>query len=35
MAERQSMTSPEVVARTLIAEHSDFLREAWRWSPPS
>jgi putative transposase len=28
MAERQSMTTPEVVARTLIAEHSDFLREA-------
>jgi len=28
MAERQSMTTPEVVAKTLIAEHSDFLREA-------
>ena len=28
MAERQSMTSAEVVAKTLIEEHSDFLREA-------
>jgi putative transposase len=28
MAERQSMTTPEVVAKTLIEEHSDFLREA-------
>ena len=28
MAERQSMTTPEVVAKTLITEHSDFLREA-------
>lgn len=28
MAERQSMTTPEVVAKTLIAEHGDFLREA-------
>jgi len=28
MAESQSMTTPEVVARTLIAEHGDFLREA-------
>ena len=28
MAESQSMTTPEVVARTLITEHSDFLREA-------
>lgn len=28
MAEKQSMTTPEVVAKTLIAEHSDFLREA-------
>jgi hypothetical protein len=28
MAESQSMTTPEVVARTLIAEHPDFLREA-------
>ncbi len=28
MAESQSMTTPEVVAKTLIAEHSDFLREA-------
>ena len=28
MAERQSMTTPEVVANTLITEHSDFLREA-------
>ena len=28
MAESQSMTSAEVVAKTLIAEHSDFLREA-------
>ncbi len=28
MAESQSMTTPEVVAKTLITEHSDFLREA-------
>jgi len=28
MAERQSMTTPEVVAKTLIAEHGEFLREA-------
>ena len=28
MAERQSMTTPEVVAKTLIDEHADFLREA-------
>jgi|GEM_PF-2858231 len=28
MAERQSMTTPEVVAKTLIDEHVDFLREA-------
>ena len=28
MAERQSMTTPEVVAKTLIDEHGDFLREA-------
>jgi len=28
MAESQSMTTPEVVAKTLIAEHADFLREA-------
>ncbi len=28
MAEKQSMTTAEVVAKTLIAEHSDFLREA-------
>ena len=28
MAERQSMTTAEVVAKTLIDEHSDFLREA-------
>jgi len=28
MAESQSMTTPEVVAKTLIEEHSDFLREA-------
>lgn len=28
MAERQSMTTPEVVAKTLITEHADFLREA-------
>ena len=28
MAESQSMTSAEVVAKTLIAEHGDFLREA-------
>jgi len=31
MAERQSMTSAGVVAKALIEEHSDFLRErAWR-----
>jgi putative transposase len=28
MAENKSMTTPEVVAKTLIAEHGDFLREA-------
>jgi transposase-like protein len=28
MAESRSMTTPEVVAKTLIAEHGDFLREA-------
>ena len=28
MAERQSMTTAEVVAKTLIDEHADFLREA-------
>ena len=28
MAESQSMTSAEVVAKTLIDEHSDFLRES-------
>lgn len=28
MAESQSMTTPEVVAKTLITEHGDFLREA-------
>jgi hypothetical protein len=28
MVERQSMTTPEVVAKTLIDEHADFLREA-------
>jgi transposase-like protein len=28
MAESQSMTTPEVVAKTLITEHSDFLRDA-------
>jgi len=28
MAERQSMTTPEVVAKTLIEEHADFLAEA-------
>jgi putative transposase len=28
MAESQSMTTAEVVAKTLIAEHPDFLREA-------
>lgn len=27
MAERQSMTTPEVVAKTPIEEHADFLRE--------
>jgi transposase-like protein len=30
MAESQSMTTPEVVAKTLIAEHSDFLRATHR-----
>ena len=30
MAESQSMTTAEVVAKTLIDEHSDFLREAVR-----
>jgi putative transposase len=28
MAESQSMTTPEVLAKTLIEEHADFLREA-------
>ncbi len=28
MAERQSMTTPEVVSKTMIDEHADFLREA-------
>ena len=28
MAESQSMTTAEVVAKTLIDEHADFLREA-------
>jgi len=28
MAESQSMTTPEVVAKTLIEEHGDFLRDA-------
>ncbi len=28
MAEKQSMTTPQVVAKTLIDEHADFLREA-------
>ncbi len=28
MAERQSMTTPEVVAKTILDEHADFLREA-------
>jgi transposase-like protein len=28
MAENQSMTTPEVVAKTLLNEHSDFLRDA-------
>ena len=28
MAESRSMTTPEVVAKTLIAEHADFLKEA-------
>jgi putative transposase len=28
MAESQRMTTPEVVAKTLITEHADFLREA-------
>jgi len=28
MAESRSMTTPEVVAKTLIDEHADFLREA-------
>ena len=28
MADEQSMTTQEVVAKTLIEEHADFLREA-------
>ena len=28
MAERQSMTSAEAVAKALIEEHPDFLRES-------
>ena len=28
MAERQRMTTAEVVRRTLMDEHGDFLREA-------
>ncbi len=28
MAESQSMTTAEVVAKTLITEHADFLRDA-------
>ncbi len=28
MAEKQSMTTAEVVAKTLVSEHADFLREA-------
>jgi putative transposase len=28
MAESQSMTTPEVIAKTLVTEHSDFLAEA-------
>src|ERR1022692_2811977 len=28
MAESQRMTTPEVVAKTLITEHADFLRDA-------
>lgn len=28
MAESQSMTTAEVVAKTMMDEHSDFLREA-------
>lgn len=28
MTESQSMTTPEVVAKTLIDEHAGFLREA-------
>jgi hypothetical protein len=28
MAEMQSMTTAEVVAKTLITEHADFLRDA-------
>lgn len=28
MAERQSMTTPQVVAKTILDEHSDFMREA-------
>ncbi len=28
MAESQSMTTAEVVAKTLLDEHADFLREA-------
>jgi hypothetical protein len=28
MAERQSMTTREIVAKTLLAEQADFLKEA-------
>ena len=28
MAETQSMTTQEIVRRTLVEEHGDFLREA-------
>lgn len=28
MAARQSMTTPEIVAKTMIEEHADFLHEA-------
>jgi hypothetical protein len=29
------MTTAEVVRKTLLDEHADFLKRRWRWSPPS
>ena len=34
MAESQSMTSAEVVAKALMEEHPDFLREKGLPTPP-